>query len=202
MMTLYITPGSPYARMARIMVIEKGLEDRVNVVAALTRSADSPFYQINPSGRVPYLLRDDGVGLEESPVICRYLDHLEGKPAFDVPAGDQAWEALRLGAIATSMLDGLSVWLREARRPKNEQSPTILGHEADRAKRLADHWEKEIDHTLMRGQFNMVQMTLICALGLEARHPAFHWREGHPKLQTWFDDLSARPSVARTVPAE
>ena len=28
-MKLYITPGSPYARMARIVVIEKGLESRV-----------------------------------------------------------------------------------------------------------------------------------------------------------------------------
>ena len=51
-MKLYITPGSPYARMARIMVLEKLLEGRVEIVPALTRSADSPYYKINPSGRV------------------------------------------------------------------------------------------------------------------------------------------------------
>jgi glutathione S-transferase len=41
-MKLYITPGSPYARMARVMVIEKGLESRVEVIVAQTRAADSP----------------------------------------------------------------------------------------------------------------------------------------------------------------
>jgi len=77
-MKLYITPASPYARMARIVVIEKGLESRVEIIPAQTRRTDSPYYKINPSGRVPYLIRDDGVGLEESAVICAHLDHVDG----------------------------------------------------------------------------------------------------------------------------
>jgi glutathione S-transferase len=99
-MKLYITPASPYARMARIVVIEKGLESRVEIITAQTRLTDSPYYKINPSGRVPYLIRDDGVGLEESAVICAYLDHLDGKPLFDLPAGGQAWEGRRLEGLA------------------------------------------------------------------------------------------------------
>ncbi len=98
-MKLYITPGSPYARIARIMVLEKRADHRVEIEIARTRTVDSPYYRINPSGRVPYLVRDDGVGLEESAVICRYLDHLDGKPEFDLPASDDLWEALRLGAL-------------------------------------------------------------------------------------------------------
>ena len=62
-MKLYITPGSPYARMARIVVIEKDLGGRVEVIVARTRAPGSLYYQINPSGRVPYLIRDDGVGM-------------------------------------------------------------------------------------------------------------------------------------------
>src|SRR5258708_6260822 len=120
MMKLYITPGSPYARIARIMVLEKHLEDRVEIALAQTRTADSPYYRINPSGRVPYLVRDVGPGLEESAVICRYLDHLDGNPQFDLPAAEQGWETLRLGALASSLLDGLSVWGREVTRPPAE----------------------------------------------------------------------------------
>ena len=78
-MKLFITPGSPYARMARITVLEKRLESRVEVIVAQTRAANSPYYAINPSGRVPYLVRDDGVGLEESAVICAWLDHAPGR---------------------------------------------------------------------------------------------------------------------------
>ena len=37
-MKLYIKPGSPYARIARIVVLEKGLGDRVE--KALKRASD------------------------------------------------------------------------------------------------------------------------------------------------------------------
>ena len=199
-MKLYITPGSPYARMARILVLEKKLEARVEIIVAKTRAADSSYYGINPSGRVPYLICDDGAGLEESALICAYFDHLDGKPTFDPPAGDEAWEARRLEALARSMLDGLSVWVREMYRPENERSPGIIQHETDRARRMANLWEWEIDHPLMRGPLNMVQITLACSLGLEARNPGFRWRSGHPKLCAWFNRIATRPSIAATAP--
>jgi glutathione S-transferase len=199
-MKLYITPGSPYARMARIMVLEKRLEDRVEIETAQTRTAGSPYYGVNPSGRVPYLVRDDGVGLEESAVICRYLDRLDGSPDFDLPEGEQGWEALRLGALATSLMDGVAVLGREVGRPPNEQSPAVVRHEIARAGRLIDVWETEIDHDWMQGGFNMAQIALVCALGLEARYRDFRWRDGHTRLSEWFGRMSVRPSVARTAP--
>jgi glutathione S-transferase len=198
-MKLYVTPGSPYARMARIMVLEKGLGSRVEVIEAKTRTADSPYYGINPSGRVPFLLRDDGVGLEESALICSYLDHLDGAPAFDLPTGKDGWEARRLEGLARSMLDGISVWNREMARPENERSPGVIQHEIDRASRMTDLWETEIDHPLMRGAFNLVQLTLACVLGLEARNADFRWRPRHPKLCVWFDAIAARPSFTNTA---
>jgi glutathione S-transferase len=199
-MKLYITPGSPYARMARVVVLEKGLASRVEIVAAKTRMADSPYYGVNPSGRVPCLVCDDGVGLEESALICSYLDHLDGDPALDLPVGDESLEARRLEALARSMLDGLSVWGREIVRPRNEQSPGVIQHETDRAQRMIGLWEAEIGRGVMRGALNMVQITLACALGLEARNPDFRWRSGHPKLCAWFDQVAARPSFAATAP--
>src|SRR5438045_7650584 len=111
-MKLYITPGSPYARMARMVVHEKRLERRVEIIVAQTRQADSPYYRINPSGRVPYLVRDDGVGMEESTLICAYLDGLDGKPMLEA----LSLEGRRLEALARSLVDGLSVWNRELTR--------------------------------------------------------------------------------------
>ena len=199
-MKLYITPNSPFARMTRVMVIEKALQHRVEIITAKTRLADSPYYAINPSGRVPYLIRDDGVGLEESTLICAYLDHLDGSPAFDWPAGAAGWEARRLEARARSMLDGLAVWGREIVRAEGERSPTVVRHEAVRSARMADLWEAQIDHPWMRGALNMAQITLACALGYAPRIPEFRWRPGHPMLGAWFDRITARPSFAATVP--
>lgn len=200
-MRLYITDGSPYARIARIVVIEKGLEKRVEVVRAQTRQADSPYYAINPSGRVPYLVREDGVGMEESAVICAFLDQLGGAPILTLPTGEARWEALRLEALARSMLDGLAVWMRELRRPANERSPTLLRHEADRAARMADVWEREIGHPWMHASLNMAQLTLACALALEGRCGDFAWRPARARLAAWFDAFTTRPSFVRTAPA-
>jgi glutathione S-transferase len=196
-MKLYCTPGSPYARMARIVVLEKRLEDRVEVIFAKTRTADSPYYQINPSGRVPYLIRDDGVGMEESALICDYLDRLDGAPRFVL----EDLEARRLEALARSLLDGLTVWLRELYRPENERSPTTIRHEVARSERLLDLWErKEAGQPLLAGPLNMIQLTLACALGLEARNADFRWRTGRPKLTAWYERIAARPSWAATAP--
>jgi len=200
MLRLYITPGSPYARMARIVVLEKGLAHRVETIVAKTRAADSPYYRINPSGRVPYLVREDGTGMEESALICAYLDWLDGKPALEVPNEEGSWEARRLEALARSLLDGLSVWGREILRPQDERSPGVIEHETERARRMADAWEREIDHPVMRGALNMVQITLACALGLEARNPGLRWRPGRAKLSAWYEGIAARPSFKATAP--
>ena len=94
-MKLYITYTSPYARLARILVLEKGLRDRVEIVEAKTRTPNSPYYQINPSGRVPYLIDDAGVGMEDSQLICAYLDSLDGKPRFHDRLHASDWDYRR-----------------------------------------------------------------------------------------------------------
>jgi glutathione S-transferase len=199
-MKLYITPASPYVRMVRVVVIEKGLDARVEQIVAQTRRKDSPYYAINPSGRVPYLVRDDGVAYEESQTICAYLDQLDGNPMFALPAGEAGWEARRLEGLARSFCDGISVWVRELSRAPDERSPTVIAHETARATRLADVWAREIAHPWMNGPLNMAQLTLACALGFDARVPAFVWRPGRPQLAAWFERIDARPAFAATRP--
>jgi len=148
-MKLYVTLTSPYARLARILVLEKALEDRVEIIAAKTRAADSPYYQINPSGRVPYLIDDSSVGMEDSQLICAYLDSLDGKPRFHDPRRQTDWAYQRLEFAARNMCEGICVWLREMARPAGECSPTALAHEVARAQRMADEFERRIADPLM-----------------------------------------------------
>ena len=114
-MKLYVTFTSPYARLARILVIEKTLENRVEIIAAKTRTADSPYYRINPSGRVPYLIDDSGVGMEDSQLICAYLDHLDGKPRFHDPKRQTDWAYQQLNSrratCAKASAYGCARWL-------------------------------------------------------------------------------------------
>ena len=198
---LYITQNSPYARLARITVLEKGLEDKVKQIVAQTRSIDSPYYEINPSGRVPCLILPDGTRLEESQVVCSYLDNLDSAPLFGAPPGSNGFHVQRLEAMARSLADGVSVWIREGFRPQQQRSPGVIDHERDRAARLIEVWETEVMHPVMTGKLsNMAQMTLIVALHLERWNPDFEWRDGHPNLVNWAESLAVRPSIRDTMP--
>lgn len=203
-MKLHITETSPYARMARVVVLEKNLEDRVEVVMAKTRTENSPYYEINPSGRVPFLQLDNDDGLEESALICRYLDSLTESPTLHTAADPPDWEHDRLEAMARSMLDGIGVWSREyTYRPAEIRSGFIIGHETARALRMLDAFEREMDNPVFTGPLNMAQLTLACTLhGRDRLGDGVDWRDGRPKLAAWIDRIGKRPSFAATMPPQ
>jgi hypothetical protein len=58
--------------------------------AKITLAVAGP--SIDASGRIAYLVADDGVGLQERALICSCLDWLDGKRAFDLPQGEEVWQ--------------------------------------------------------------------------------------------------------------
>ena len=199
-MKLYVTRGSPYARLARIVVVEKGLEDRVEIIEAKTRTAGSPYYQINPSGRVPYLVDDTGIGMEDSQLICAYLDALDGKPRFHSVTHASDWAYLRFEFAARSMCDGVAVWGREMARPENERSPTTLAHEAARAQRMANFFEDRATDPPMQGSPGMAHLILAIAVEMARKRGLGDLTAGRPRLASWMRSISDLPSMQRTVP--
>ena len=122
----------------------------------------SPYYQINPSGRVPYLVDDAGVGMEDSQLICAYLDNLTVSLAsttrYAIPIGltfdSSSWRA----ACATAF--GMDARMC---RPASERSPTVLAHEVARSQRMADIFESYMADPLMRGPPRMAHLILAAA---------------------------------------
>jgi glutathione S-transferase len=199
-MKLYVTFTSPYARLARILVLEKALEDRVEIIEAKTRTAGSEYYQINPSGRVPYLVDDAGIGMEDSQLICAYLDSLDGKPRFHDLRRASDWAYLRLEFAARSMCEGICVWVREMSRPASERSPTVLAHEVARAKRMADVFEDRVSDPLMQGAPCMAHLILAAALDVARKRGFGDLTDSRPRLATWKRSMSNLPSMQRTTP--
>jgi len=198
-MKLYVTYGSPYARLARIIIIEKALEDRVEIIEAKTRTPRSPYYQINPSGRVPYLIDDNGVGMEDSQLICAYLDGLDGKPRLHM-AHASDWAYLRLEFAARSMCDGIAVWGREMVRPENERSPTTLAHESARAQRMADFFEERVTDLPLQGSPGMGHFMLAIAVEMARKRGLGDLAAGRPQLANWMRSISDLPSMQKTAP--
>jgi glutathione S-transferase len=198
-MQLYVTYGSPYARLARIVVVEKGLEDRVEIIEAKTRMKDSPYYQINPSGRVPYLVDDTGVGMEDSQLICAYLDSLDGKPRLHDPLLENDWTYRRFETSARSMCEGICVWVRQMHLPECERSPTVLAHEVARSQRMASFFEERVPDPPMQGVPRMAHLILAVSVELARKRGFGDLTAGRPQLATWVSRISDLPGMRATA---
>lgn len=197
-MRLLTTLTSPYGRIVRALIIEKGFQDRVEIFPTVTRTPDTPVLDVNPSGRVPTLITEYGAMFEDSPLICAYLDSLED-PQVLAPQTD--WNARILEARVRSMLDGIAVWSREIRRPENEQSPEIVAHETKRAHRLAGVFDQLAAEGAFDGPLDMAQLILGSTLHRTNIAPkGFDWRPANPNLAVWVDKFGERPSMQETLP--
>ena len=104
--------------------------------------------------------------MEDSQLICAYLDGLDGKPLHTRSADD--WAYRRVEATARSLCDSIAVWVREMRRPENERSPAIVAHEAARSERLADHFETEVFGLLLQGEPTMAHLILAVSCSIRS----------------------------------
>ena len=80
-MKLHWSPRSPYVRKVMVFAHEVGLAGRIEIVrtvVAMTQ-ANRDLMRINPLGKIPTLITDDGMVLFDSTVICEYLDSLHGR---------------------------------------------------------------------------------------------------------------------------
>ena len=198
-MRLFHAPGSPYARIARIAVIELGLQDRVAVEEATLRDPASVLLPFNPVGRVPALVLDDGTTVTETTPVLMMLDSLV-EPARRLLPGPDRPQALAAYGRVLGMMDGIAVWNRELRRPAHERSPGVIALEALRAVRVADALERDA----AAGRFARPDAAFFARVSLlgycERRHVVFAWRQARPALSELFDRAQTRPSVAATVP--
>lgn len=71
-MKLIGSTSSPFVRKARIALAEKRIE--YEFVLANPFAASAHIAALNPLGKVPVLLTDDGVAIYDSSVIVEYLD--------------------------------------------------------------------------------------------------------------------------------
>jgi glutathione S-transferase len=149
---------------------------------------------------VPYLIDDTGVGMEDSQLICAYLDSLDGKPRFHNALHASDWAYLRFEFAARSMCDGIAVWGREMARPENERSPTTLAHEAARAQRLADFFEHRATDPLMQGSPCMAHLIIAVAVEMARKRRLGDLTAGRPRLANWMRSISDLPSMQGTVP--
>jgi glutathione S-transferase len=201
-MELFYSPNSPYARKARIIIQELDLEPCVKQTA-VALPADARLRAINPLGKIPALLLDDGSVIYDSPVICEYLDDL-GQGKFFPRAGffreaQGRWRALTLQALGDGLADAVVRRTQEMRLDDDKRSAEVIRRQTtaiEAAFAVADRAVPKFPAEPTIGE-----IAIACAIGyLDLRAPFDGWRERYPQLAQWLEIFSQRPSAQATKP--
>jgi glutathione S-transferase len=196
-MKLYTNPASPFARKCRVIAHE--LNIKLDEIRTLPFN-DPDFRRINPLGKIPALVLDDGSVLIDSPVICEYLNHVGGGkffPGMSILRGTAGrWKALGLQALGDGLADAAVAWIVEGR-----QTPP---NEARRARDMAAI-TATLD-VLERAKFaehpTIGEIAVACALGyLDFRMPDLDWKGSRPRLSAWYARFCEYPAMKATAPA-
>src|SRR5580658_8973681 len=198
---LFYASGSPYARIARVVIRELTLNPPVEEIEVTLRDPDSSLLPYNPGGKVPALQLDDGTILNESLLILAYLDTRHGDRKLLPMDGSDEWQTLSELGRAYAFLDAVTVWNRELRF--GQSSPGVIALEKTRADRVADGIEAALGAGAYGGPINAAQIVLGSALeNFARRHKVWDWRAGRPRLSAFLDGIAQRPSFAATIQPE
>jgi glutathione S-transferase len=201
-MKLFYSPNSPYARKARIIIHELNLTSRVED-AIVSLPADAKLRAVNPLGKIPALLLDDGSVIYDSPVICEYLDELGGGKFFPraslLKAAEGRWRALTLQALGDGLADAVVRRNQELRLPEEKRSAEVIARQTgavEAAFTVADRAAPKFPEVPTIGE-----IAIACAIGyLDLRSPNDGWRDRYKQLARWLEIFSQRPSAIATRP--
>ncbi len=199
MKLIYSVP-SPYARKARMALIEARLEGRVESEAIDPWTDPSGFRDDNPLGKVPTLIRDDGPPLFQSNVVCEYLNAVGNAQLYPADGPDR-WTALRQLALADGILDASVTVRMELIFHEPDQLSQKLVERQELSVALAlDALESEAD--ALNGPVTIGQIAVACALGYrDFRFADVEWRAARTSLASWFETFAERASMTATDPA-
>lgn len=201
MHTLIIAAPSPFARKARIALLEKGVAFEVEVDNPWSPAARAPAH--NPLGKIPVLLTEDDGAILDSRLIVEYVEEKWPLPAL-LPSGAGNRVATRqIEVLADGVCDAVVlIVLERARLPQLQSRDWIMRQFAKVEAGVAEVERRLAPGPCYNGQcFGLADIAVGCMLGyLDLRMPEFAWRECAPGLDGLFTTLSKRESFRATRP--
>lgn len=208
-MELFLNATSPYARLVRIVVLEKvalekaalekGLAEAVTLRWCDPWADDAALLAANPAGRIPALMTDDGTTLSESLLIAVYLDGL-GRREPLIPPACQA-RVLHFAGLGQALMDATFTTVISRKHQGNESDDSVLGQRRQRAiQRTLARLAHELDASQVSAAVTLGDIAVAVALDyLTFRLPETGWAEQYPRLAQWHHRVSARQSFVLTA---
>jgi glutathione S-transferase len=200
-MKLVTSLTSPYGRKVRVVLLEKKIPFHLQVENPWL--PDSVVATLNPLGKVPVLVLEDGVSMFDSRVIVEYLDHVS--PVAHLIPGEVKNRMVVRGveALADGVTDAaVAIYLEKKRPAEQQNSDWLLLQEKTLFRGLGALAEALGENPWFLGNsMTLADVACGCMLGyLELRFAEIDWRGAHPNLAKLADKLATRTSFKETVP--
>lgn len=200
-MKLYISATSPFARKVRVLLIEKQVPHEVEVVDLWS---PNELQQINPIGKVPALVLDDGRAMAGSAFIADWVDGRYPRPRF-IPADDDGrLEARRWESFADGVMDAVAASVYEMRfHDEASRSRSWLERQRGKVDAGLAALERQLGtrRWLCGEAMSVADIAVACHLGfVRARAPQFFDAARLPGLARLSAGLDERDSFRATAP--
>jgi len=195
--------GSPFVRKVRVIAAEKSIP--VEYVVQRANAPGSPVPQMNPLGKIPVLVLDNGDVVYDSVVIGEYLDGVKPEPRL-VPADFAGRIAVKRYEALGDGLAEVIVYISHDLGPMKgaDKQSEWIERQYGKLERSLAVLEKAIAGRtwLHQDQFSLAD---ICAgygiLYMDLAMKDYDWRSKYPGLASYGERLLARASFKSTVPA-
>jgi glutathione S-transferase len=198
---LSATP-SPYARKVRVALAEKAIAFELVTEVPWDATTETPRY--NPLEKLPVLVPDDGgEPVYESHFILEYLEAKHPDPPLLPADVDGRLAARRLEVLCDGICDALVLTFFEKMRAVQAQSNEWLARQRRKVDgglaAIADRVSGR-DFAVGNG-FTLGDIAATTVTGyISVRWPDMPWRDRHPGLAAYAEQMEQRPSFAATRP--
>jgi glutathione S-transferase len=195
--------ASPYTRKVRIVLAEKKIDYDFEIDNPW--KADAKAAKLNPLGKVPALLLDDGRTLFDSRVIVGFLDNASPIARLVPAENRERVEVRRWEALADGVLDAGVLARLENQREAKLRSAQWIERQMGKVHAGLAAMDSELDDKpwCVGNGYSLADIAVGVCLGwLDFRYAKMDWKKGHANLARAFAKLSERQSFADTVPQE
>jgi glutathione S-transferase len=196
------SPGSPFVRKVRVIAAEKAIVAEYVVERPNVEGSRIP--QLNPLGKIPVLLLDDGEAIYDSVVIGEYLEGLKIEPRLVPHAFADRIAVKRYEALGDGVAD-LAVTISHDFGPMNDadRRAAWMPRQHEKLSRALATYATQIEgrNWLHADTFGLADICAGYALSyLDQVLPEVDWRTQYPRLAAYAERLFVRPSFRSTLP--
>jgi glutathione S-transferase len=201
MLKLLSATPSPFARKARVVLLEKNIPFELKTINPWNMNAD--IERFNPLGKIPVLITANNETIYDSKFIIEWIEHNYPDPAVFPTDAKTKFKAQQIQVIADGICEAVILLFFENIRPDPQQSKPWSERQIKKISNGLQALEQQIsnDEFCVDNTFGIADISVVSAVDyLSLRFKTYEWRNKFTRISKFVARQSARQSFIETMP--